>query len=392
MRTPPKAPHEQGTLFLWTHLWTSFAAWTAQLRQRLPDLHGHRTKTLAFFTCGLVLSGKARLPLIAEELLAIRWATTPSIERRLTRFLANEPLALVSIWARLLAHLLPFFRGKRLRVVLDTTPLSDRAWVVSVGLWGHARLLPVGWQVLPLHDTWEERQWASVGTRLDRVSAARGQAECTLSAESGLAGLPLVPWCQSRHWHDLLRLSSQHTCRPTCAKSAGRWYALSELISSPGQSWFGPALVWPEHPLSACSSAVWQPGYQDAWFLLADQRAGRQRVRESARRRRVESSLQDFKRRGWDSEGTVMANRARLERLLLVLCLGVWGVSPLAAACRHEGQRPRFDRHDRRDKRIVRSGRLWLHDLLRRELPPASLAHCLPFHRQGRTLAFALRF
>lgn len=369
-----------------------FRQWTAQLRQLLPDLHGHRTKTLAFFTFGLVLSGKARLPLIAEELLAISSATTPSIERRLARFLANEHVAVVSIWARILAHLLPFFRGKRLLFVLDTTPLDDRACVVYLGLLVHSRLLPVGWQVMPLHETWEERQWAIVGTLLDRVIAALGQAECTLIADSGLAGLPLVQLCQSRQWHYLLRLSSQHTCRPTCGKHAFRWVAMSELISSPGQSWFGPALVWQEHHLAAFLSAVWEPGYQDAWFLLSDQPAGRQRVREYARRMRVESSFQDFKRRGWDIEGTVLANRARLERLLLVLFLGVWWISHLAAACMHEGQRTRFDRHDRRDKGIFRIGRLWLRDLLRREVQAASLTHCLPFHRKGTALAFALRF
>ena len=47
--------------------------------------------------------------------------------------------------------------------------------------------------------------------------------------------------------------------------------------------------------------------------------------------------FQDFKRRGWDIEGTVIADRARLERLLLVLFLGVWWVSHLAAACIHQG-------------------------------------------------------
>src|SRR5262245_49102693 len=107
-----------------------FRQWTAQLRQLLPDLHGHRTKTLAFFVFGLVLSGKARLPLIAEDLLAISSAKTPSIERRLTRFLANEQIAVVPLWTSLLAHLLPCFRDQRLVLVLDTTPLDDRACVV----------------------------------------------------------------------------------------------------------------------------------------------------------------------------------------------------------------------------------------------------------------------
>jgi hypothetical protein len=369
-----------------------FRQWSAQLRQLLPGVHGHRTKTLAFFVFGLALSGKARLPVIAEELLTISPANTPSIERRLARFLANEHIAVVPIWTSLLAHLLPCFRDHRLVFVLDATPLDDRACLVYLGLLVHSRLLPVGWQVMPLHEPWEERQWAIVASLLDRVIPYVGQAECTLLADSGLVGLPLVQLCQARQWHYLLRLCAQHTCCPVAGKRTGRWVAMSDLVSHMGQSWFGPALLWQEHRLEAFISAVWEPGYQDAWFLLSDQRAGRQRVREYARRMRVESSFQDFKRRGWDIEGTVIADRARLERLLLVLFLGVWWISHLAAACMHQGQRTRFDRHDRRDKGIFRIGRLWLHDLLRRELPAASLAHCLPFHYQGGVLAFTLRF
>jgi len=104
---------------------------------------------------------------------------------------------------------------------------------------------------------------------------------------------------------------------------------------------------------------------------------------------RVESSFQDFKRRGWDIEGTEIADRARLDRLLLVLFLTVWWVTHLAASCLHQGQRDRFDR---RDKGIFRLGRLWLCDLLRRNRQAASLAHCLPFHYKGTNLAFSLRF
>jgi hypothetical protein len=81
----------KASLYLWRQ-------WSAQVRQLLPDVHGHRTKTLAFFVFGLVLSGKARLPVIAEELLRISSAKTPSIERRLQRFLANPQVAVVPIW------------------------------------------------------------------------------------------------------------------------------------------------------------------------------------------------------------------------------------------------------------------------------------------------------
>lgn len=94
----------------------------------------------------------------------------------------------------------------------------------------HARLLPVGWQVMPLQKTWEERQWAIVGTLFDRVIPRVGQAECTLLADSGLVGMPLVQLCQTRHWHYLLRLSSQLTGLPQGGKQAGRWHAMNELV------------------------------------------------------------------------------------------------------------------------------------------------------------------
>ena len=188
------------------------------------------------------------------------------------------------------------------------------------------------------------------------------------------------------------RLSSQHTCLPQGGKLSGSWHACAELVSRRGQSWFGPALVWQDHPLAAFLSAVWDPSFREPWVLRSDLPAGRPRVQAYRRRRRVESSFQDFKRRGWDIEGTVIADRARLDRLLLVLFLGVWWVSQRAASCRQEGQRDRFDRHDRRDKGIFRLGRLWLHDLLRRDLQVASLIHCLPFHRTGAALVFSLRF
>jgi len=366
--------------------------WSAQVRQLLPDVHGHRTKTLAFLVFGLVLAGSTRLPVIAEELLAISGAKTPSIERRLARFLANEQVAVVPIWTCLLAQVLPFFRDQRLVFVLDTTPLDDRACVVYLGLLVHSRLLPVGWQVMPLHDTWEERQWAIVGTLLERVRGHLGKADCTLIADRGLAGMALVQLCERSTWHYLLRISKEHTCQPQDGKHTGQWRAFADLVGSSGQTWFGAALVWQEHPHAAFVSAVWEPGHREAWVLISDQPCGRARVRAYRRRMRVESSFQDFKRRGWDIEGTVIAERARLDRLLLGLFLAVWWVTHLAASCLHEGQRDRFDRHDRRDKGIFRLGRLWLRDLLRRSQQAASLAHCLPFHRKGASLAFSLRF
>jgi len=371
---------------------TLWRQWSAQLRACLPEIHGHRSKTLAFFVLGVVLAGTARLPRVAEALGGMSAAKTPSIERRLARFLANQQIAVVPVWTRLLGEFLAFWRDRRLVFVLDATALDDRATVLYLGLLVHSRLLPVSWQVLPAHQKWEQRQWDVVGTLLDRVIPHVGAADCTLLADRGLVGHPLVQLCQERGWHYVLRLSAGHTCQPACGRWAHAWIPCRRLVPQRGRQWSGPVRLWQQRPLAAFLSATWEPQQREPWIVLSDRPAGRQRIREYARRMRVESTFQDLKRRGWDLEGTVIVDRARLDRLLLVVFLSLWWLAHLAACCVHHGQRARFDRHDRRDKGIFRLGRLWLLDILRRTERAASLAWCLPFRKKSSGWAFSLRF
>src|SRR5262245_16830919 len=109
--------------------------------------------------------------------------------------------AVVPLWSHWLGQLLRFWRDRRLLFVLDATALDDRATVLYLGLLVHSRLLPVSWQVLPVHQQWEQRQWEVVGALLDRVIPHLGAAECTLVADRGLVGHPLVRLCAQRGWH-----------------------------------------------------------------------------------------------------------------------------------------------------------------------------------------------
>jgi hypothetical protein len=173
--------------------------WSAQLRAFLPEIHGHRSKTLAFVVLGVVLAGSTRLPRVAETLGGISAAKTPSIERRLARFLANQQVAVLPLWTHLLSQFLTFWRERRLVFVLvfvlDATALDDRATVLYLGLLVHSRLLPVSWQLLPVQQKWEQRQWEVVGALLDRVIPHLGAADCTLLADWPIAAWSGIRWC-----------------------------------------------------------------------------------------------------------------------------------------------------------------------------------------------------
>jgi hypothetical protein len=249
------------------------------VRAFLPELPGHRSKTLAFCVLGVVLAGTTRLPRVAEALVGISAAKTPRSERRLARFLANQHVTVLPLWTQLLGQFLRCWRERRLVFVLDATALDDRAPVLYLGRLVPSRLLPVSWPVLPVHATWEQRQWEVVGALLERVIPHRGAADCTLLAERGLVGPPLVQLGAQRGGHYVLRLSAAHTCPPERGRWARGWIPCPHLVSQRGRPWDGCVQLWQEHPLPAQVSAPWEPGQNEPGIVLSDRPAGRQRVR-----------------------------------------------------------------------------------------------------------------
>ena len=367
--------------------------WREQVKSLFPNIHGHQKKALALFVFGLILAGSAVLQRIAENLGSVSAAKMPSIERRLARFLANDRIVVTTIWKSFLGEVLCYWRDQRVLFVLDCTPIDDRACVVYLGLLVHSRLLPVAWCVMPNQEKWDQGQWEIVAALLDQVRPHLGEADCTLLADRGLAACALVKLCRERNWHYLLRVCKEHTCRRQFRGKLQAWCPFSQIIFKPGQQWFGAAHVWQgESEIETYVSALWQPGQREAWFLISDRSAGWRRVKEYALRMRVESTFQDFKSRGWNLEDSLVSDRKRLDRLLLVLFLAIWWLTHLAASCMHHGQRDRLDRHDRRDKGIFRLGRLWLLDILRRAVNAGAIVCCLPFHKKNGRWLFALRF
>jgi Transposase DDE domain len=373
-------------------LWTN---WHEQLKELLSGMHGHQKKTLAFFVLGIVLSGSAVMQRVAETLSerGLSEAKMTSIERRLARFIGNSRIVVPLIWNLFLTQVLTPFRGQSLYFVLDNTPFRDELTIVYLGLLVHSRVLPVAWAVMPAQTKWDEGQWDIVGRLLDQVSVHLPDTCCTVLADRGLAGMPLVKLCTSHGWHYVLRICAEHTCRRFFnGKLEQSWKRFDHIVLKRGYRWYGKARVWQEETLETYVSLVWDPGCEEPWLLISDEGAGRRQVQVYAWRMRVEATFQDSKSRGFNIEASWIVDRTHLDRLLLALFLAMWWVSHLAAACIHHGQRQRFDRVDRRDKSIFRLGRLWLLDILRRVQNRASLRHCLPFQKTKRGWRFALRF
>jgi hypothetical protein len=373
----------------------------AQFKTLVPELHGHQAKTLGLWVLGALLAGSVRIPAVAEVLLlqGVSDARLPSIERRLVRWLANPRLDVAIIWQACLPTLLRAWRaaGHPARLVLDATPLADRAQVLYVGLWVHGRVLPLAWEVLPGQTAWQERQWAIVARLFAQVRPHLKGGVTTLLADRGLVGHPLVTLCQQLGWHWVLRLECQHCCQPqpplqSAAGPAAGWVRVDQLGVRAGQDWYGAVRLWKKtDPVTGFLTVCWEPGAPQPWYLFSDLPAQPRREQEYADRGAVEATFQDAKARGWQVEDLPITALDRLNRLLLVLALTLWLALHYAASCLHHGRRAQLDRHDRRDKSLLRLGRLWFARCLAR-LPLGRLSALLPFRHTPTGWCLPLRF
>ena len=123
--------------------------WQKQVKEFFTSLHGHQSKTLSVFVLGAIKANSIVVQRVAEALLAESDAKVCSIERRLERFLSNPRIDTEKTWDDFLRQIMPYFRQKPLRLVIDLTSYEEHAQVIYSGLLQHSRVLPLVWMVMP---------------------------------------------------------------------------------------------------------------------------------------------------------------------------------------------------------------------------------------------------
>lgn len=336
------------------------------------------------------------IPKVAEALLEESDAKASSIERRLARFLSKSRIDVEETWKLLLDRVMPYFQKRPMRFVIDVTSYEEHAQVMYLGLIQHSRVLPVVWKVMPGQEQWDQGLWDAIEELFKRLEPYLNDADSTLIGDSAFGCFPMVQLCQKYGWHYLFRICQQHTCErwssqgkllPSCP--------VSELVSRPGKTFYGPIRLWQDHQIGTHLSGCWKKDEEESLLIISDGPACYMRIMEYRQRWKVESTFEDMKSRGWDWEGSHVRRLDRVDRLLLVLFLLLWWLAHLAACCIRHGKRDRYDRHDRRDKNIFRLGRLYLLDserAWRRNGNNGNIRQCLLFRSQPGKWIFSLRF
>jgi hypothetical protein len=350
--------------------------WIAQLHALLPEERITRCRALALFALGMGWAGTVRVNRIAAALpLGVRVLST---ERRLRRFLANPAVSVETLWRPLLPALLRRWAGHEVTLVFDPTPLGAAWTVLWVGIVVHRRVLPLSWCLVPQQTAWPAALATLLPALLAPIAAAL-PADCavTLLGDRGVSGPTLLDAAQAHGWAVVVRLNVGEAQAHRLRLESGPEWRLWDWVETVGSGWSGPVAIFKGAGWRAGYLTIHRrPGNPEWWILFSTRPGGRQRVREYARRSRVEATFGDGKRRGWGLEQSHVRDPVHLDRLLLVWHLALWWLHALGRHVVKRGARSQFDRPDRRDVSLVRLGWLWLHDeLLHDRCPPLLFRH-----------------
>ncbi len=344
-------------------------AWTSQLQQLLPGERITRVRVLALFSLGMIWAGTVRVNRSAAALpLGVRIS---SVERRLRRFLGNRFVSVATLWEPLLPALLRPWAGREVSLVFDPTPLGKHWTVLWIGIVVHRRVLPLAWTLVPQQESWPEKLAALFPVLVAPIAAALPPGtQVTLLGDRGVAGPTLIDTARDVGWEVVLRLNVGPKQAHRLLLEDGTEWRLWDWVATVGSGWSGPVAIFKSAGWRAGVLTIHRAKEQTEWWILFSTRpGGAARVREYRKRSRVEATFADGKRRGWDLERTHVTDQARLDRLLLVWHLALWWLHALGRHVIHRGDRPRFDRTDRRDCSLVRLGWLWLQRQLADDKP-----------------------
>jgi hypothetical protein len=192
--------------------------------------------------------------------------------------------------------------------------------VLSISVVYRGCALPVAWKVLRgnVKHPWEP-EWLKLLDELrDHIPA--GWMVIVLT-DRGLYARWLFEAIVKRGWHPLMRVTATGKFRQAGSGSARR---LTALVPEPGRSWQGRGTAFPKKPerrLGCTLLACWEPGQEEARFVLTDLGPEASEALWYGLRAWIEHGFKLLKSDGWQWQRTQMTDPQRVERLWLALAV-----------------------------------------------------------------------
>ena len=312
-------------------------SWNAELKRHFPHLPDCTVFVLALYSMGMILAKVSGLSTVALFLGESLLWSYDALRKRLCEFYKEAPAKsgakhgikrqdfdVRTCFAPLLRWILSLWSGKHLALAIDVTNLGDRFHVLCVSVVVCGNAIPVAWKVLRggVKDPWNP-YWQTLLQHLKK--AIPDDWTIIVLSDRGLESAWLFKVIVNLGWHPLMRVKKGGKFKP---KGWRRFYGLSELVKSVGDSFYAEGRAYAGEDMACTLLARYAEGYDEPWFILTDLPPETADAVWYAMRAWIEQGFKIIKGGGLDWEKTRMEDPARVERLWLVMAVAtLWVVA-----------------------------------------------------------------
>jgi len=316
------------------------------IRQGLEQLYPTRLaasqlrmlRTLALIIHGLIASGHAQLPKLAEKAPGNWGGNLESRTKQLARFVANEHLTAQTYWLPFVQPLLLALTTnseRELVLCLDGSVMGRRCVSLVASIVYAGRSLPIAWLVVKGNKG--HLPQARHLELVEQVHQLVGQAVKVMVLGAGeFDGVGLLARFEQYGWRYVSR-----TANTTLLYDGSLTLHFAGLgISEGGLVAVPKAYFTKERYGPVLALAVWEKGYKQPLYLVSNLCEPYQAVACYKRRFRIECFFSDSKTRGFRLDKSHLANPERVSRLLIGAVLAYWWLTYLGV----EGRQRDWDK------------------------------------------------
>ena len=333
------------------------------LKGQLRMFHQGYLVTLAMMITGIVMSRKAQLSVMSDEIPGE--AKNKSIEMRMRRWVKHSKIEVEVTYMPFAQNILAGLAGEPLVLAMDGSQVGRGCMVLMVGVVYRTRLLPLAWVVYKgkKGHTTAERHIEVLKKVLPLLPEG---TEVVLLGDAEYDTTEMLSWVQAETtWQFVMR-----TAPNLLVQQGVIWHPIGSFEVTQGRLRMIHAIAFTKETALPANLVVWWGSeYDEPIFLISNLPNASHSAWFYRRRFRIETFFSDQKSRGFHIHKSHLANPARLSRLLLAACLAyIWMVG-LGLLTLSTGDHKLIDRPDRVDKSIFRLGLDWLKYSLKKDLP-----------------------
>jgi hypothetical protein len=331
----------------------TYRTWFQRICELRPKQRKTQVQNFVWLLVGIFHSRSVSLSNIAGKVIST--AKNVSTVRRLSRFLASSAVEVRS-WYRATAKSWLEIQAQcvgEILLIVDGTKVGFGYQLLMVSLAYRHRAVPIAW-------SWVRhvRGHSSAAKQIVLLKYVRSlipqHTPVFLVGDSEFGSIAVLQQLKQWSWFFVLR---QKGNTGLWLDEQNGWRRLDSLAQKAGQSaWCQNGYLTQSeiHPVSVLIH--WQKGEKEPWCLATNLPDASLTLRYYRKRMWIEEMFADFKKHGFDLEGTMLRNSPRLSRLTLAVAfLYVWLLSVGSRTIR-AGFRHFVDRKDRRDLSLFQIG------------------------------------